>query len=102
MNKSDPIYKSAPITGPTLWVEIVLKESLEPHWWVWFGDLALEALPSGQAFLSGALRDQAALAGILERIRDLNLQIATVQVQDHPYEKDISTGLPTSSTVHRS
>ncbi len=95
MSNPDPDLKrphpTTPSRRPQLWVEIRLKESLQPHWEAWFGDLALDTLHPGQARLSGAIPDQAALHGILERIRDLNLQIVSVQVQEQP------AGLPACS-----
>jgi hypothetical protein len=48
------------------------------RWADWFGDLTIENRPNGEAVLSGLLPDQAALYGILNRIRDLGLTLVAV------------------------
>jgi hypothetical protein len=58
--------------------EIRLKGHLDDLWLPFFADLRLEHLESGETLLSGPLLDQAALHGILERIRDLNLTLISV------------------------
>jgi hypothetical protein len=40
--------------------------------------LSLTNLPDGEAVIFGPLADQAALHGVLERIRDLNLTLISV------------------------
>jgi hypothetical protein len=55
--------------------EIIVAEQIDSHWAGWFDGLTLEALPNGQTRISGALPDQAALRGVLERIFDLNLTL---------------------------
>ncbi len=47
----------------------------------WFDGLAIRREPSGQTVLRGRLADQAALHGVLARIRDLNLGIVSVTRQ---------------------
>jgi hypothetical protein len=58
--------------------EIRLKGQLDDLWLPFFADLRMEHLESGETLLSGPLRDQAALHGILERVRDLNLTLISV------------------------
>jgi hypothetical protein len=43
------------------------------QWADWFGGLAIENLPSGEAVLSGLLSDQAVLLGVLKRMHELGL-----------------------------
>jgi len=47
-------------------------------WSDWFAGLEVTNLEHGEALLSGTLADQAALYGVLARIRDLNLTLIAV------------------------
>ena len=58
--------------------EIKIKGHLDPCWSDWFGSLKMTNLEGGETLLSGPLSDQAALHGLLERIRDLNLTLVSV------------------------
>lgn len=58
--------------------EIKIKGHLDQHWADWFSDLNLTHLEEDETLLSGMLPDQAALHGLLERIRDLNLKLVSV------------------------
>jgi hypothetical protein len=58
--------------------EIKIKGHLDPGWSDWFEGLQLTHLEGNQTLLAGLLSDQAALHGILERIRDLNISLISV------------------------
>lgn len=58
--------------------EIKIKGHLDQRWSGWFADLKLTHLEGNETLLSGPLPDQAALHGLLERIRDLNLTLISV------------------------
>jgi hypothetical protein len=62
--------------------EIRVGEELRAHWAAWFAGMEL-ILPAGSepagTLLRGELRDQAALYGVLNRIRDLNLTLIEVR-----------------------
>lgn len=66
--------------------EIKIKGHLDPHWSDWFAGLELKHLEGNETLLSGLLPDQAALHGMLERIRDLNLTLISV-TSDRPSPK---------------
>ena len=57
--------------------EIRIREHLDPHWSGWFPGLAL-TYEGDDTLLSGMLPDQAALHGILAKVRDLNLKLISV------------------------
>ena len=58
--------------------EIKIKGYLDPRWSDWFGDLKVTHPEENVTLLSGLLPDQAALHGLLERIRDLNIKLISV------------------------
>jgi hypothetical protein len=58
--------------------EIRLKGHLDPAWSERFAGLRLTHLEEDETLLAGPLPDQAALHGLLERIRDLNLALISV------------------------
>jgi hypothetical protein len=59
--------------------EIVVEDRGPLDWSNWFDPLSLEPLPDGKVRLRVSFPDQPALHGLLERIRDLNLVIVSVQ-----------------------
>lgn len=58
--------------------EIKIKGRLDQRWSEWFADLKVTYPVEGETLLTGPLADQAALHGVLERIRDLNLTLISV------------------------
>jgi hypothetical protein len=57
---------------------IRVKGHLDDHWSDWFGGLTITNQANGEAVLAGPLTDQAALHGVLIRIRDLGLPLLAV------------------------
>lgn len=58
--------------------EIRVKGHLASRWSEWFAGLTMVHTESGETILSGPIEDQAALHGILDRVRDLNLTLISV------------------------
>ena len=57
---------------------IRVKGHLDPRWSEWFQGLTVTQTESGETVLSGPVPDQAALHGVLNRIRDLGLRLLSV------------------------
>lgn len=54
---------------------IRIKGHLNQHWSDWFGGLTITNEPNGETVLAGPLADQAALHGVLIKVRDLGLPL---------------------------
>jgi hypothetical protein len=59
--------------------EIRLEGQLDPRWSEWLEGMTIAPLNNGETLLSGPVADQAALHGLLNRIRDLNLKLVSVE-----------------------
>ena len=57
---------------------IRVKGHLDGHWSDWFEGMAISNEPNGETLLCGPLADQAALHGVLIKIRDLCLPLLAV------------------------
>ena len=64
--------------------EIRLKGHLEARWADWFDGLTLTQESDGTTVLSGLVVDQAALHGLLGKVRDLGLPLIAVQRRTEP------------------
>ncbi len=61
------------------WYEIVIQGQLDPRHQESFAGMTLTWLPDGDTLLAGHLVDQAALHGVLNRIRDLGIPLLGVR-----------------------
>ena len=69
--------------------EIRVKGHLPQHWSEWLDELTISHAPSGETILTGSLRDQAALFGVMMKARDLGLTLLSVnQVGSEPLGED--------------
>ena len=59
--------------------EIKVRGRLDDRWAAWFENLTFSYEEDGTTVLCGPLEDQAALHGVLNHIRNLNLQLLSVQ-----------------------
>src|SRR5260370_19065445 len=66
---------------------IRVKGHLSPSWQAWFEGLEIMQEEDGTSLLSGFLRDQAALYGILLRIRTLGLTLLSLSREAVPVDK---------------
>lgn len=58
--------------------EIRTKGQIDPSWSDWFEGLTMTYSETGETVLSGPVKDQSALHGLLAKIRDLNLTLILV------------------------
>jgi hypothetical protein len=58
--------------------EIRLTGHLDARWAAWFDGLAVGQQGDGTTLISGPIADQAALHGLLQRVRDLGLPLVSV------------------------
>lgn len=63
--------------------EIRVKGHMSPSWSEWLNGLELAHDADGNTTLSGVVSDQAALHGLLAKIRDLGLTLITVERLEH-------------------
>jgi hypothetical protein len=69
----------APARSPGDRYEIRIAGHLAPCWSEWFEGLAIAHPDDGETLLSGPVVDQAALHGLLNKVRDLNLKLISVR-----------------------
>ena len=58
--------------------EIRLKGHLDDRWTDWFGGLTITLEDNGNTHLTGPVRDQAALHGLLKKVRDLGMPLISL------------------------
>ena len=58
--------------------EIRIKGHLDTRWADWFEGLTITALDNGETLLTGMVVDQAALHGLLRKVRDLAMPLLSV------------------------
>jgi hypothetical protein len=67
--------------------QIRLKGHLGRQWTGWFGGLRITLEDNGETLLTGPVIDQAALHGLLKKVRDLGLPLLSV-IRVEPEEAD--------------
>ena len=64
--------------GQPMVYQIRIKGHLGREWTDWFGGLAITALDNGETLLTGSVVDQAALYGLLKKVRDVAMPLISV------------------------
>ena len=75
--------------GQPLVYQIRIKGHLGREWADWFEGLTLTALDNGETLLTGSVVDQAALHGLLRKVRDLGMPLLSV-IRVTPGQADAS------------
>lgn len=58
--------------------QIRIKGHLGSQWTEWFGGLTITLEDNGETLLTGSVVDQAALHGLLKKVRDLGMPLVSV------------------------
>ena len=95
-NEGDLLYEQdtqrQALAGEGTWYAFRVKGHLAPCWSEWLGGLTIANLENGETLLTGPVEDQAALHGLLARIRDLNLPLIAVNQIEPGQPGDSGTG----------
>jgi len=68
-----------------VYYELRIEGHLDEHWSTWFDGMALIHDDDGTTSLRGLMADQAALHGLLAKVRDLGTTLISVEVIDAPH-----------------
>ena len=71
------VPKSPPTDEPMVY-QIRLKGHLDSQWVSWFEGLTITLESNGNTLLSGLVPDQAALHGLLKKVRDLGIPLLSI------------------------
>jgi hypothetical protein len=72
--------------------QIILNGQLDGEWSEWFAGLTITKTDSGETILTGPIVDQAALHGVLIKIRDLGLPLLALTRLDADSAERSTTG----------
>jgi len=75
-------------TSQPIHYQIRIEGHLDAQWTDWFSGLTITLEENGDTLLTGPLADQAALFGLLKKIRDLGLPLVSIDRVD-PDKSDI-------------
>ena len=80
--------KRSHTSQPSLF-QIRIEGHLDPQWTGWFSSLTVTLEENGYTLLTGPVADQAALFGLLKKIRDLGMSLVSIN-RVEPCKPDIS------------
>jgi len=77
---------------PHLWpvYQFCLKSHIDLYWSDWFAGMTIRHAPHGVTVLTGAVADQAALHGLLNKIRDLGLTLLELRLMPASCSDDVN------------
>ena len=74
----EQVVMSREINSEATTYQIRIKGHLGPEWSEWFGGLDISLDDNGDTLLIGPVVDQAALHGLLRKVRDLGMPLVSV------------------------
>lgn len=78
--------------------EIRLTGRLDAHWAAWFDGLTVGKQSDGTTVINGPIPDQAALHGVLQRVRDLGLPLVSVTRVDADQTRTVGSAAGSTLT----
>lgn len=73
-------------------VEIRVRGQVDIGWSDWLGGLQMGHTEDGDTILTGVVRDQSALQGLLLRLVGLNLSLVSLTVRQQPRHDNVRAG----------
>lgn len=71
--------------------EIRIKGHLDDRWSAWFEGMTVTLEENGETLLKGAVADQAALYGLLKKVRDLGMPLVLVKrIRPQPGDRPVN------------
>ena len=86
---SNEIQREASEKAQPLVYQIRIQGHLGREWTDWFGGLTITPEDNGDTLLTGPVVDQAALHGLLKKVRDLGMPLVSVN-RGKPGQADVS------------
>lgn len=83
-DRSDDDTAARTAHGRVQHYEIRVRGHLAPRWSAWFDGLDLTRTTDGTTVISGTIVDQAALHGLLEKLRDLGIPLISLTTTPAP------------------
>ena len=94
-NNSDPTTNP----GQPVVYQIRIKGHLGHQWTDWFEGLTITLEEDGDTLLTGPVVDQAALHGLLKKVRDLGMPLVSISPLEHGPSITLGTGQADQSDV---
>ena len=66
-------------------VEVRIEGHLDKGWMDWLGGFTIVHTEQDQTLLTGSVQDQAALYGLIAKLRDLGVKLVLVNYREQPY-----------------
>jgi hypothetical protein len=79
MDATDSSLGGDAAVEPPAWYEIRVRGVLDSRWSAWFEGLQITSDQAGQTTIAGPVAGQAALYGLLAKVRDLGLELLSVR-----------------------
>jgi hypothetical protein len=74
--------------NPMMEVEIRVQGQIDEQWSAWFEDMKIIHLDPDETLLTGTVRDQASLYGLIAKLRDLGLLLRFLESKNQQVEVD--------------